>query len=378
MPSLNLDLDYFDHPKIRRLIRLLGRGAAELPLRLWAYCGKYHSDDGVLAGYSAQEIEDVVRWWGKAGDFVSAMRDPDVRFLEPMPGGAGFRVNGLNGPWREEQGHFVLYRERAKKAAEERWRTKRQEDAPSIARAKPKQSQGSTGQGSAGQDQPAPAGTSSPAPVSAARSGANVKELGGDRVSGPAPNRVSAPKRQSENPWQRALDHIHAGFMARKKVPPEWSGHVVKRLQVKCRRFLPEGVMALWDEACRRLWYADRAAESDLWNARRWRQEGHTVLFFLDVLTEYLCESPAWTSGRDKYLAKTAPDVAALAKSVIKKVSDITQPNDPKEASHEERRADGTGGNPGPDQRPTAAGGAGRDPGPDRGGGGPAHEHAHA
>lgn len=378
MPSVNMHLNYFDHPKTRRLIGLLGRGAAELPLRLWAYCGKYHSDDGVLAGYSAQEIEDVVRWWGKPGDCVAGLADKNVRFLEPLPGGAGFRANGLEGSWREEQGHFVIYRERAKKAAEERWREKRLDDASSIPKAKLKKYQGSTGQGSAGQDKPAPAGTSSPASASAFRSGENAKELGGPAVAAPAPNRDSAPKRQSENPWQRALDHIHAAVMARKKVPPEWSGHVVKRLQVKCRRFQPEGVMALWDEACRRLWHADRVVDKDeRWLAMRWSQQGHSVLFFLDELTEYICESPAWQSGRDKYLAKAAPDVAALAKSVIKKVSDITQPNDPKEAVHDDRRTDGAGGNPGAVAAATA-GGPGRDPGPDRGGSGPAHESAHA
>ncbi len=113
MPYLNLDLDYFDHPKTRRLIGLLGRGAEVLPLRLWSYCGKFHSDDGSLAGYSPQEIESIVQWWGKAGEATAALLD--VGTLEPDVD--GYRVHG----WTEHQGHIKALRERAVKAARARW-----------------------------------------------------------------------------------------------------------------------------------------------------------------------------------------------------------------------------------------------------------------
>lgn len=59
MASLNLDMDYFGHPKTKRLVGLLGRGAEVLPLRLWCHVGKYHAQDGRLAGYSPQEIEAI-------------------------------------------------------------------------------------------------------------------------------------------------------------------------------------------------------------------------------------------------------------------------------------------------------------------------------
>lgn len=109
MPSLNLDLGYFDHPKTRRLIGLLGRGAEVLPIRLWCYCGRYHSRDGSLAGYSAQEIESIVGWWGKPGEMLQAFLA--LVLLEESPD--GYVVHD----WVEHAGHFEVYRARAKFAA---------------------------------------------------------------------------------------------------------------------------------------------------------------------------------------------------------------------------------------------------------------------
>lgn len=66
MPYLNIDLDYFDHPKTVRLIGLLGRDADVLPIRLWKYCGKFMAEDGRLIGLSVQEIEAAMGWRGQA------------------------------------------------------------------------------------------------------------------------------------------------------------------------------------------------------------------------------------------------------------------------------------------------------------------------
>ena len=73
MPSLNVDLDYFDHIKTRRLVGLLGRGAEVLPIQIWCICGKHHAETGRLAGYSAQEIETLCGWWGEPGKMLEAM-----------------------------------------------------------------------------------------------------------------------------------------------------------------------------------------------------------------------------------------------------------------------------------------------------------------
>lgn len=108
MPSINLDLDYFEHPKTLRLVGLLGKGTAELPIRLWCKVGKHHAEGGNLAGYSTQEIESLVGWWGRQGKFVEAM--VRVGFMEQI--GDGFKVHD----WKDHNGHIYAYHQRAKKA----------------------------------------------------------------------------------------------------------------------------------------------------------------------------------------------------------------------------------------------------------------------
>lgn len=113
MADLNLDVDYFEHPKTKRLIGLLGRGAEVLPLKLWCYCGKYHAEDGRLSEYGAHEIESVMGWWGKKGDAIKAM--VKVGFVDKDVG--GYQVHG----WAERQGHIDALRKRARNAANARW-----------------------------------------------------------------------------------------------------------------------------------------------------------------------------------------------------------------------------------------------------------------
>lgn len=113
MPYLNLDLDYFNHPKTVRLVGLLGKEAEVLPLRLWCYCGKYHCVDGKLSGYSPQEVESAVGWWGKPGEMVTAM--VKVGFLEAEVD--GFLVH----EWVDHSGHLRVFKERAKAGAKARW-----------------------------------------------------------------------------------------------------------------------------------------------------------------------------------------------------------------------------------------------------------------
>lgn len=115
MAYLNVDLDYFDHPKTKRLIGLLGKGAAELPIRLWAYCGRYHYESGSLTGHSAQEIEALVNWWGAPGKCVEAF--VKVGFLGPLEGQEGYQVHD----WQEHQGHIAALRARGQAGAKKRW-----------------------------------------------------------------------------------------------------------------------------------------------------------------------------------------------------------------------------------------------------------------
>jgi hypothetical protein len=141
MPSLNLDLDFFDHPKTRRLVGLLGRGSEVLLLRLWCYCGKYHFRDGRLTGYSPQEIESICGWWGQSERAIQNL--VRVGFLEAVPD--GYLVHD----WDHWQGHFAVYHDRARKAAEERWKGHRNAKAMLEALHKHGSSNAPAGQGSA-------------------------------------------------------------------------------------------------------------------------------------------------------------------------------------------------------------------------------------
>jgi hypothetical protein len=108
MADLNLDTNYFDHPKTIRLVGLLGRGAEVLPLRTWCYVAKHHPVDGRLAGYSVQEIEAIAGWWGERGKAVEALIA--VRFLDKVK--SGYRVHG----WKKRAGHIWAYKLRSRKA----------------------------------------------------------------------------------------------------------------------------------------------------------------------------------------------------------------------------------------------------------------------
>ncbi len=133
MPSLNLDIDYFNHRKTKRLIRLLGKGSEVLPLKLWVYAARYFADDGRLTGISAQEIEEECQWWGSSGEMVRVMLLPDVKFL--VMDGDEILVH----EWEHHEGHLSAFVERAKKGAQRRWEKYRNENAnapsnaPSIA-----------------------------------------------------------------------------------------------------------------------------------------------------------------------------------------------------------------------------------------------------
>ena len=113
MPYLNLDVDYFDHIKTKRLVGLLGRGAEVLPIKLWGSCAKHHAESGKLTGYSTQEIEATCDWWGLEGQMVEAM--VKVGFLDETED--GYQIHD----WLDHAGHLAAFKARAIYAARKRW-----------------------------------------------------------------------------------------------------------------------------------------------------------------------------------------------------------------------------------------------------------------
>ena len=113
MPYLNLDLDYFDHPKTLILISILGHGSAELPIRLWSYCGKFTPKDGILGAHSYKEIEAILKWHGKPGKAVGAL----IRSGYLGRRGKTYFAHD----WKNHQGHIFAIKKRNQKIARKRW-----------------------------------------------------------------------------------------------------------------------------------------------------------------------------------------------------------------------------------------------------------------
>jgi hypothetical protein len=124
---LNLDPDYFTHPKTVRLAGLLGPGADILPIRLWAYCAKHHPVVGALNGYSARELEAVIGWQGPPGKAVEGL--VKVGFLKNQP--EGYLIHD----WKDHEGHIVAFTKRAKHANKIRWEKLRRDPSRSPQRA---------------------------------------------------------------------------------------------------------------------------------------------------------------------------------------------------------------------------------------------------
>lgn len=113
MPYLNLDPNFFEHPKTRRLVALLGPGADILPIRLWAYCAKVHPKNGVLWGYSAKEIEAIIGWTGRQNQACKGLL------------GVGYLIRAQKGfsckDWHQHQGHLEAFSRRGRENARKRW-----------------------------------------------------------------------------------------------------------------------------------------------------------------------------------------------------------------------------------------------------------------
>ena len=122
MPCLNLDVDYFKHPRTLRLRAKLGPGAELLPLELWCHCARYQPETGRLEGYTLSEVESACGWSGERGKAARALLD--TGFL--AQDGDAFTVTG----WLEEQGHIAAFKKRGRAAALKRWG-----DIPKAARA---------------------------------------------------------------------------------------------------------------------------------------------------------------------------------------------------------------------------------------------------
>jgi hypothetical protein len=123
MPSLNLDLDILQNPKVKKLRRTkLGPLAEVYVIRLWIHAAKFYVADGVFTNQSAEDLESEADWRGKTRVMVDAM--VSTGWLERV--GSDFAIHD----WSEHQGHLSAYKVRSQKANKSRWDKARQQQSP--------------------------------------------------------------------------------------------------------------------------------------------------------------------------------------------------------------------------------------------------------
>lgn len=115
MPAINVDLDYFEHFKTKRLVVKFGEGAELIPIKLWVFAAKFYPEKGIFKGIDDQELLSLagIKYNKDASSILQGL--VDLGFLDRTKG--GYQIH----EWEEYQGHIIAYKIRGKKANEARW-----------------------------------------------------------------------------------------------------------------------------------------------------------------------------------------------------------------------------------------------------------------
>ena len=115
--DIRLDINFCDHPKTKRLIRTLGHEAFFSLVKLWTNAARLYPK-GHLKDLDEIDIADLAGWSGDPEEFVTALTDSRINFLENVDGQYYIHDWEENQPW-------IYYQEersaKAKKAARKRW-----------------------------------------------------------------------------------------------------------------------------------------------------------------------------------------------------------------------------------------------------------------
>lgn len=83
--DIRIDVDFVDHPKTKRLMRVAGEGAFWSLVKLFSTVAKVYPK-GILTGCNEHDIEDMAGWKGKRGRFFVAITEPDFAYLDLIEG----------------------------------------------------------------------------------------------------------------------------------------------------------------------------------------------------------------------------------------------------------------------------------------------------
>lgn len=129
--DIRLSLDFFDHPKSKKLKKRLGLEGVMALLKLWAWTAG-NRPGGMLTGLDVEAVELAADWDGEDGTFVSTLLD--LRLLDDADG--TFAIHD----WEDHQAYASKSEERsskAKKAAEVRWSKAKEEREADTSNAQP-------------------------------------------------------------------------------------------------------------------------------------------------------------------------------------------------------------------------------------------------
>lgn len=103
---------FWNHRKTAKLRAAIGDDALWIVPRLWSYAAE-NQPDGDFSGYTSEELATLLGCSKHATSIRQALLE------------AGFMdENGTLHDWHEHNGYHVSFAERAKKAADERWKRK--------------------------------------------------------------------------------------------------------------------------------------------------------------------------------------------------------------------------------------------------------------
>jgi len=118
MSDFRIDVDFFDHPKTKRLQDILGSDAVLALIQLWRFAAKYRPK-GELTNMDDEAIAIAANWKGRPGDFVDALCLEGVNFLDEVSDNR-YAIHD----WEDWNPFAFMKPERsaqAKKAAKKRW-----------------------------------------------------------------------------------------------------------------------------------------------------------------------------------------------------------------------------------------------------------------
>jgi hypothetical protein len=123
--DFRVSVDALDHPKLVRLVRMLGADGVLTLFRLWGYTASYRPT-GTLDGMSVEDIEIAARWHGEQGLLIKTL--VELRLLDLESG--TYRIHH----WADRNSFVASFPERSRQAREaisKRWenRTGRSTDS---------------------------------------------------------------------------------------------------------------------------------------------------------------------------------------------------------------------------------------------------------